>query len=115
MVVLGPLDFNLLLGHEYTYVMGALVSFLFRVICFPHKSQIVTIDRLSFFGPDMTSGPPLSLPGLYPSVVSSPMQVNYVATCPMPTFSDSAIVHHVLGALGPNFQDVGLPSDVNLL
>ena len=115
MVVLGPLDFNLLLGRDYTYVMGALVSSLFRVICFPHEGQIVTIDQLSFFGPDVTSGPPSSLPGLYPPVVSSPPQVNYVATYPMLAFSDSIIVHRVLGALGPDFQDVVLPSDANLL
>ena len=37
MVVPGPLDFNLLLGHDYTYVMGALVSSLFHVIFFPHQ------------------------------------------------------------------------------
>ena len=36
MVVPGPLD--------YTYAMGALVSSLFRVVCFPHEGQIVTID-----------------------------------------------------------------------
>ena len=32
MVVPGPLDFNLLLGRDYTYAMGALVSSLFRVM-----------------------------------------------------------------------------------
>ena len=72
MVVPGPLDFNLLLGHDYIYVMGAVVSSLFRVIYFPHKGRIMTIDQLSFFGPGMTSGPPSSLPGLYHLVVSSP-------------------------------------------
>jgi len=36
-------------------------------------------------------------------VVSSPPQVNYVATCPVPIFSDSVVVHHVLGALGLDF------------
>ena len=58
MAVLGPLDFNLLLGRDYTYAMGALVSSLFRVVCFPHEGRIVTIDQLSFFGPDMATGPP---------------------------------------------------------
>ena len=32
MVVPGPLDFNLLLGGDYAYAMGAIVSSLFRVI-----------------------------------------------------------------------------------
>ena len=73
MVVPGPLDFNFLLGHDYTYAMGALVSSLFRVVCFPHEGQIVTIDQLSFFGPNMKYGPPSSLPILYPPIVSSPL------------------------------------------
>ena len=63
----------------------------------------------------MAASPPSSLRHLYPSVVSSPPQVNYVATCPVPAFSDSAIVHKVLGALGPDFQDVVLPFGVELL
>ena len=75
----------------------------------------MTIDQLSFFGPDVAASPPSSLPGLYPPVVSSPPQVNYVATYPMPAFSDSVIVHRVLGALGPDFQNVVLPSGAKLL
>ena len=93
MVVPGPLDFNLPLGQDYTYAMGALVSSLFRVACFPHEGRIVTIDQLSFFGPNVATGPPSPPPGFYPPIVSSPPQVNYVATCPVPIPSDSAIVH----------------------
>ena len=48
MVVTGPLDFNLLLGHDYFYAMKVVVSTLFRVIHFPHDGKIVTIDQLSF-------------------------------------------------------------------
>jgi len=50
MVVQGPLDFNLLLGRGYLYVMGALVYSLFRVVYFPHEGIIVAIDQLSFIG-----------------------------------------------------------------
>ena len=103
MVVPGPLDFNLLLGHDYTYAMGALVSSIFRVVCFPHEGRIVTIDQLSFFGTDVAVGPPSSLLGFYPPIVSTPLQVNYVATYPMPILGDSVVVHQVLGALGPDF------------
>ena len=52
MVVQGPLDFNLLLGHDYVYAMKAIVSTIFRVMHFPHDGNIVTIDQLSFFTPD---------------------------------------------------------------
>ena len=114
MVVLGPLDLNLLLGHYYTYFMCALVSSLFRVMCFTHKARIVTIDQLLFVGPDMTSSPPSSLSGFYPPILSL-LQVNYVATFPVPEVSDNAIVHRVLGALGHDFRDVVLPSGVELL
>ena len=115
MVVPNPLDFNLLLGHDYTYAMGALVSSLFRVMCFPHQGRIMTIDQLAFFGPHMAVSPQSSLSDLYLLVVSSPPHVNYVATYHVPIFSDSAVVHHVLGALGLDFQDVVLPSSAELL
>ena len=115
MVVPGPLDFNFLLGRDYTYAMGALVSSLFRVVCFPHEGRIATIDQVSFFGPDVVAGSPSSLPSFYPPIVSAPLQVNYVATYPVSVLSDSAVVHQVLGELGPDFQDVVLPSSVELL
>ena len=52
MVVKDPLDFNLLLGRDYVYIMKAVVSTLFRVMHFPHDGKIVTIDQLSFVTPD---------------------------------------------------------------
>ena len=115
LVTQGASDFSLLLGRDYVYAMGALVSSLFRVLFFPHDRRIVTIDQLSFFSPPV---PPVQLsspPGFYPPVVSAPPQVNYVATYPVPVSSDVAIVHSVLGALGPDFQDVILPPGVALL
>jgi hypothetical protein len=47
LVVPGPLDFNMLLGHDYVYAMKVVVSTLFRVMHFPHNGSIVTIDQLS--------------------------------------------------------------------
>ena len=63
MVVQGPLDFNLLLGRDYVYVMRALVSSLFRVMCFLHEGRIVTIDQFSFVGPNLVPNQPTSLNG----------------------------------------------------
>ena len=60
----------------------------------------MTIDQLSFFGPDVATGPPSSLPGFYPPVVSAPPQVNYVATYPVPVLSDDAVVHQCAGGIG---------------
>jgi hypothetical protein len=47
LVVSGPLDFNMLLGHDYVYAMNVVVSTLFHVMHFPHNGSIVTIDQLS--------------------------------------------------------------------
>ena len=95
--------------------MGALVSSLFRVICFPHDGRMVTIDQLSFARPQ---APPalLSSPfGSQPPVASVSPQINYVATSHMPVPSNAAIVYSVLGALGPDFRDIDLPPGVPLL
>jgi len=114
-VTQGALDFSLLLGHDYVYAMGALVSSLFCVVCFPHDGRIVTIDQLSFVHPRVPPAQLLSPPGFHPPVASAPPQINYVATYPVPGSSDAAIMHSVLGALDPDFQDVGLPSRVAFL
>ena len=44
MVVPGPLYYNLLLGPDYVYGMGAIVSTLFRVMCFLHEGKIFIVD-----------------------------------------------------------------------
>ena len=65
MVVQDPLDFDLLIGWDYVYAMKAIVSTLFRVISFPHDGRIVTIDQISFIGPDWIT----SLSGSYMHMV----------------------------------------------
>ena len=107
MVVQGALDFSLLLGHDYVYAMGALVSSLFHVVCFPHDGRVVTIDQLSFFSlpvPPVQLSSPLS--SCSQAVPSLP-QVNYVATCSISASFDVHAddrVHHVLGALEPDLS-----------
>jgi hypothetical protein len=46
LVVLGPLEFNMLLGCGYVNAMNVLVSMLFCVMHFPHTKSIVTIYQL---------------------------------------------------------------------
>ena len=51
MVVQGPLDYNLLLGRDYIYCMEAIVSSLFRIMCFPYEGRMVKlVDQLSLPG-----------------------------------------------------------------
>ena len=128
MVVQGPLDFNLLLGCDYVYVMRALISSLFHVVCFPHEGRIVTIDQLSFIGHQMPLMQPSSPIGSCLQAVPSPPQVNNVATRSASTSADDhidGIVQYVLGALEPDLsfvpvdmcssQSVVLPSSEDLL
>jgi len=114
-VTQGASEFNLLLGRDYVYAMGTLVSSLFHVVCFPDNGRIVTIDQLSFVPSWAPPAQSSSTPGFYSPVASAPSQINYVATYPVPGSSDVTVVHSVLGALGPDFQDIGLPSGVALL
>ena len=48
------LDYNLLLGRSWTYTMEVVVSLVYRVIKFPHKGKVVTIDQLSFLRREST-------------------------------------------------------------
>jgi hypothetical protein len=50
------LDYNLLLGRSWNYAMHVMVAMIFRVLCFPHEGQIVTIDHLSLSRLDPSLG-----------------------------------------------------------
>jgi hypothetical protein len=97
-VVRDPLDFSLLLGWDYVYAMKSIVTTLFRVISFPHDGRIVTIDQLSFIGPDWVT----SLSGSYMQKVSPLPHVNYVALNPMTSTSDDLdpVVDMVISSVG---------------
>jgi hypothetical protein len=58
-VVDAPIEYNLLLGHNWTYAMIGVVSSIFHTLCFPHEGKIVTIDQLSFahISPNKFVGP----------------------------------------------------------
>jgi len=98
MVVRDPLDFTLFLGWDYVYAMKDLVSTLFRVISFPHDGRIVTIDQLSFIGPDWVT----SLSGSYMQTISPPSHVNYVEFSSMTSTSDDLdpVVDMVISSVG---------------
>ena len=66
MVVQGPLDYNIILGCDYIYSMGAIVSSLFRVMCFLYEGRMVQlVDQLSFPGSNMATSQMTSLNGLF--------------------------------------------------
>jgi len=66
MVVQEPLDYNLLLGCDYIYIMGAIVSSLFRVMYFLHEGRVVQlVDQLSFLGSHIANSQMPSLTGIF--------------------------------------------------
>jgi hypothetical protein len=83
-VVQGPLDFNMLLKHDYVYDMNVVVSTLFRVMHFPHNGSNVTINQLASNNHHPSStlvqDPPLYVPSV--PVDSTPPQVNCVVFYP---------------------------------
>jgi hypothetical protein len=44
-VVDAPLNYNLLLGHNWSYSMKSIVSLVFYILCFPHEGKIMKIDQ----------------------------------------------------------------------
>jgi hypothetical protein len=50
-----PLDYNILLGHNWIYAMKTIISSSFHVLCFPHEGKIVTIDQFSFSHPSYSA------------------------------------------------------------
>ena len=47
-VIDASLDYNLLLGRNWTYAMSAVASAVFHVVVFPHEGKVVTVDQLDF-------------------------------------------------------------------
>ena len=47
-VIDAPLDYNFLLGRSWTYAMSTIALVIFRVVVFPHKGKMFTVDQLDF-------------------------------------------------------------------
>jgi hypothetical protein len=61
-VVDAPLDYNLLLGRNWTYDRIIIVSSIFHTLCFLHEGKIVMIDELSFVFSSPNASLGLSIP-----------------------------------------------------
>jgi hypothetical protein len=71
-VVDASLDYNLLLGSNWTYAMQVVVATNFQVLLFPHEDHIVTIDQFSFSRSDPSLGVSMvpMIDNLQPEVVN---------------------------------------------
>ena len=65
-----PLEYNILLGHNWIYNMKMVVSFLFQVVCFPFEGRIVTIAQKYFDN----SGTKASLGATIPVIDNSQLE-----------------------------------------
>jgi hypothetical protein len=94
-VVYAPLDYNLLLGLNWTYVMIIFVSSVFHTPCFPHEGNIMMIDHLSFAfsSPNAALGP--SIPVLDNSQPTTENIGVGMYSSLMGTFDFSTPSHHV--------------------
>jgi hypothetical protein len=97
-VVDAPLDYNLLLGHNWTYAMNGVVSFVFRTLCFPHNWKIMTImmiDQLSFAYviPNASVGP--SIPMVDNSQPKTENTSVRMYSSLMGNFDFMSLIHHV--------------------
>ena len=44
-VIDAPLDYKLMLGRSWNYALCAIASVILRVVLFPHKGNLVTVDQ----------------------------------------------------------------------
>jgi len=61
-VVNSSLEYNLLLGLTYFYEMIDVVSSLFQVLLFPHQGNIVTINQLAYYTPNLMNNVSSNIP-----------------------------------------------------
>lgn len=94
-VVDAPLDYNLLLGHNWTYAMVVVISSVFYVICFPHQGEIVMINQLSFAysSPNAYVGPSIPVINNYQPTTEN-IDVRMYSSL-MGTFKFLTLIHHV--------------------
>jgi hypothetical protein len=94
-VVDAPLDYNLLLGNNWTYAMTAIVSSVFLILFFPHDGNIVTIDQLSFAYASPSASVGLSIPVVDSSQLTTKNISVRMYSSLMGTFEFMAHVHHI--------------------
>ena len=52
-VVYVPLDYNVFLGDSWFYAMTIVASSFFFIFQFPHQWNILTVDQLDYYTPDL--------------------------------------------------------------
>lgn len=82
------LDYNNLLGCSYMYAMTVITSSIFCVMMFPHRGNIVTMDKLICFEKKTSTNPDSVLP----FVVSHKELVPYFTQVGLGMFKESSLL-----------------------
>jgi hypothetical protein len=94
-VVDSPINYKLLLGHNWTYAMTAIISSIFHTLCFPHDGKIMMIDQLSF----VYASPSASIGSTIAVVDNSQLTTENTSvemySSLMGNFEFMALVHHI--------------------
>jgi hypothetical protein len=94
-VVDEPLDYNLLLGNNWTYAMTAVVSSVFHTLCFPREGKIVTIDQLSLTNASTSASVGPSIHVINNSQKATKDVCVGMYSSLMGTFDFIALIHHI--------------------
>jgi hypothetical protein len=94
-VVDAPLDYNMLLGQNWTYAMIVILSPIFHTLCFPHEGKIVMIDQLSFAYTSHNTSIGPSIPVIDSSQLTIENIIVEMYSSLMGTFNFVAPSHHV--------------------
>ena len=86
-VIDAPLDYNILLGRSYTYVMLDVPSTVHRKMSFPHNGNIVIIDQLTYYEPKAQSSPESTI-----SSVASKQTVDPLTSVSPGVYKDSSLL-----------------------
>jgi hypothetical protein len=68
-----PFNYNILFGCSYMYAMKAFASFVFHAMIFPHNGNIITIDQVSHYEPNLSSNINNILPFVHTNLNAYPL------------------------------------------
>lgn len=112
-VVDSALDYNILLGHNYIYVMSAMASTLFHKMSFPHNGKIVMVDQLTYYEPRPQSSPDSIISSTTNKQIVEPLTILSLGV-----YKDSALLGAfcgpLLSSLTPNHREFSCYKNLEL-
>jgi len=102
-VIDAPLDYNILLGHNYTYSMSVVASAVFRKMCSPHEWKTITIDQLTYYELASVTSPESIISLMSDNESSTPC-----TNISIGVYKDSSLLGAFLGPPPPIFEPTSM-------